>query len=143
MTRSIRRTLGCMEDPAACNKAEQIKEAFRDWIFKEPKRRKKYVDFYNETFNCDRQRSYDGSYLKLPGLNSLLKLRPYQKNAVARAFLSCVKDDISNDKLAFVWPLYYARFWKPSFAPFSAPRIRNDANMNLAVMPNVRNIPPI
>ena len=43
--------------------------------------------FYNETFNCDRQRSYDGSYLKLPGLNPLLKLRPYQKNAVARALL--------------------------------------------------------
>ena len=45
------------------------------------------MDFYNETFNCDRQRSYDGSYLKLPGLNPLLKLRPYQKNAVARALL--------------------------------------------------------
>ncbi len=71
----------------ARDKAEQIKEAFRDWIFKEPERRKKYVDFYNETFNCDRQRSYDGSYLKLPGLNPLLKLRPYQKNVVARALL--------------------------------------------------------
>lgn len=45
------------------------------------------MDFYNETFNCDRQRSYDGSYLKLPGLNPLLKLRPYQKNVVARALL--------------------------------------------------------
>ena len=68
----------------ARDKAEQIKEAFRDWIFKEPKRRKKYVDFYNETFNCDRQRSYDGSYLKLPGLNPLLKLRPYQKNSCSK-----------------------------------------------------------
>ena len=83
----VRYVINRKETMLARDKAEQIKEAFRDWIFKEPKRRKKYVDFYNETFNCDRQRSYDGSYLKLPGLNPLLKLRPYQKNAVARALL--------------------------------------------------------
>lgn len=83
----VRYVINRKETMLARDKAEQIKEAFRDWIFKEPERRKKYVDFYNETFNCDRQRSYDGSYLKLPGLNPLLKLRPYQKNAVARALL--------------------------------------------------------
>lgn len=83
----VRYVVNRKETMLARDKAEQIKEAFRDWTFKEPERRKKYVDFYNETFNCDRQRSYDGSYLKLPGLNPLLKLRPYQKNAVARALL--------------------------------------------------------
>lgn len=83
----VRYIINRKETMLAREKAEQIKEAFREWIFKEPERRKKYVDFYNETFNCDRQRTYDGSYLKLPGLNPLLKLRPYQKNAVARALL--------------------------------------------------------
>lgn len=62
----------------ARDKAEQIKEAFRDWILRNQSA-EKICGFYNETFNCDRQRSYDGSYLKLPGLNPLLKLRPYQK----------------------------------------------------------------
>lgn len=55
----VRYVINRKETMLARDKAEQIKEAFRDWIFKEPKRRKKYVDFYNETFNCDRQRSYD------------------------------------------------------------------------------------
>ena len=84
----VRYVINRKETMLARDKAEQIKRSLPGFrIFKEPERRKKYVDFYNETFNCDRQRSYDGSYLKLPGLNPLLKLRPYQKNAVARALL--------------------------------------------------------
>lgn len=46
------------------------------------------MDYYNQTFNCIRLREYDGSYLELPGLNPLLKLRPYQKNAIARILSS-------------------------------------------------------
>ncbi len=72
----------------ARDKAEQLKEEFQSWIFKDPDRRKKYVDYYNETFNCIRLREYDGSYLELPGLNPLLNLRSYQKNAVARILSS-------------------------------------------------------
>ena len=72
----------------ARDKAEQIKEAFRSWIFQDAERRKKYVDYYNQTFNCIRLREYDGSYLKLPGLSPLIELRPYQKNAVARILSS-------------------------------------------------------
>lgn len=76
------------ETMLARDKAEQLKEEFREWIFQDPGRRKKYVDYYNQTFNCIRLREYDGSYLELPGLNPLLKLRPYQKNAIARILSS-------------------------------------------------------
>ena len=65
----------------------QIKEAFRAWIFKDQERRQKYVDYYNNTFNCIRLRSYDGSFLQFPGMNPEIKLREHQKNAVARILL--------------------------------------------------------
>ncbi len=53
-----------------------------------PKDEKKYVDYYNETFNNLRLRKYDGSFLTLPGMSRELELRDYQKNAVARGLLS-------------------------------------------------------
>lgn len=83
----VRYVINRQETMLAREKAEQIKECFREWIFKDSERRKKYVDYYNETFNCDRQREYNGEYLQLPGLNPILQLRSYQKNAVARALL--------------------------------------------------------
>ena len=70
------------------DKAEQIKEEFRSWIFREAERRQKYVDYYNDTFNNIRLREYDGSYLTMPGMNPLISLRPHQKNAIARILLS-------------------------------------------------------
>lgn len=85
---TVRYQLNQKETMIARDKAEQLKEEFRGWIFRDPKRRKKYVDYYNQTFNCIRLREYDGSYLELPGLNPLIKLRPYQKNAVARILSS-------------------------------------------------------
>ncbi len=85
---SVRYQVNQKETMLARDKAEQLKEAFREWIFRDPERRKKYVDYYNQTFNCIRLREYDGSYLELPGLNPLLKLRPYQKNAIARILSS-------------------------------------------------------
>lgn len=72
----------------ARDKAEQIKEEFRSWIFREAERRRKYVDYYNENFNNIRLREYDGSYLTMPGMNPLISLRPHQKNAIARILLS-------------------------------------------------------
>ena len=56
-------------------------------IFSDPVRRKKYVDYYNETFNNIRLREYDGSVLSFPGMNPEIELRPHQKNAVARILL--------------------------------------------------------
>ena len=76
------------ETMLARDKAEQIKEEFRSWIFREAERRRKYVDYYNETFNNIRLREYDGSYLTMPGMNPMISLRPHQKNAIARILLS-------------------------------------------------------
>ena len=75
------------ETMLAREKQNQMKEAFKAWIFKEQERRQKYVDYYNNTFNCIRLRSYDGSFLKFPGMNPEIKLREHQKNAVARILL--------------------------------------------------------
>lgn len=75
------------ETMLAREKQNQIKEAFRAWIFKDQERRQKYVDYYNNTFNCIRLRSYDGSFLQFPGMNPEIKLREHQKNAVARILL--------------------------------------------------------
>ena len=72
------------ETMLAREKQEQMKEAFKDWIFREPERRQKYVRYYNETFNNIRLRTYDGSHLTFPGMNPEIKLRDHQKNAIAR-----------------------------------------------------------
>lgn len=75
------------ETTLAREKQNQMKEAFKSWIFKEQGRRQKYVDYYNETFNNIRLREYDGSYLTFSGMNPEIKLRDHQKNAVARVLL--------------------------------------------------------
>ena len=85
---TVRYQINQRETMIARDKAERLKEEFRGWIFRDPERRKKYVDYYNQTFNCIRLREYDGSYLELPGLNPLIRLRGYQKNAVARILSS-------------------------------------------------------
>ena len=72
------------ETIAARAKQDQIKETFRDWIFKDPDRRKKYVDFYNTNFNNLRLREYNGSHLKFPGMSPEILLRDHQTNAAAR-----------------------------------------------------------
>ena len=63
------------------------KEAFKEWIFKDPERRAKYVEYYNETFNNSRLREYDGSHLLFPGMNPEIKLKDHQRNAVARILM--------------------------------------------------------
>lgn len=72
------------ETMLAREKQQQIKDAFKSWIFAEPNRRKFYVDYYNENFNNIRLREYDGSHLTFPGMNALVTLKPHQVNAVAR-----------------------------------------------------------
>ena len=75
------------ETMLAKEKQNQLKEAFREWIFKEPERRNKYVSYYNETFNNVRLREYDGSHLEFPGMNPDIQLKQHQKNAVARILM--------------------------------------------------------
>ena len=72
------------ETMLAREKQNQMKEAFKGWVFKDPERRQGYVDYYNETFNNIRLREYDGSHLTFPGMNPEIRLRDHQKNAVAR-----------------------------------------------------------
>ena len=75
------------ETMLAREKQNQMKERFKEWIFAEPERRQKYVEYYNETFNNIRLREYDGSHLTFPGMNPDIHLKPHQKNAVARVLL--------------------------------------------------------
>lgn len=72
------------ETVLAKEKAEELKSAFKEWLFEDMDRRQKYVTLYNERFNNIRLREYDGSFLSFPGMNHEFALRPHQKNAVAR-----------------------------------------------------------
>ena len=75
------------ETMLAREKQSQIKEKFKDWLFSDPERRAKYVEYYNETFNNSRLREYDGSHLQFPGMNPEIDLKPHQRNAIARILL--------------------------------------------------------
>lgn len=75
------------ETMLAKNKQDEVKQAFKDWIWREPERRRKYVDYYNETFNNIRLREYDGSHLEFPGMNPDIHLNPHQENAIARILM--------------------------------------------------------
>ena len=69
----------------AIEKSKKIKEEFKKWIFEDPARKEKYERRYNDIFNSLVGREYDGSKLTFPGLENNFKLRPHQKNCVARA----------------------------------------------------------
>ena len=71
------------ETAIAQGKQELIKEAFREWIWKDPNRREQLCKLYNEKFNSNRPREYDGSHLQFPGMNPEIQLRPHQVNAIA------------------------------------------------------------
>ena len=72
------------ETAIAQAKQEQIKQAFQEWIWKNPSRRERLTRLYNEKFNSVRPREYDGSHLSLAGINPEISLRRHQLNAVAR-----------------------------------------------------------
>ncbi len=72
------------ETAIAQAKQEQIKQAFQEWIWKDPSRRERLTKLYNEKFNSIRPREYDGSHLSLAGINPEISLRQHQLNAVAR-----------------------------------------------------------
>ena len=75
------------ETQLAKEKARQMKEAFRSWIWADIDRRDHYVEKYNFLFNAIRGREYDGSHQTFPGMNPAISLRPHQQNAVLRAKL--------------------------------------------------------
>lgn len=71
------------ETAIAQGKQELIKQAFADWIWKDPDRREKLTRLYNEKFNSTRPREYDGSHMSFVGINPEITLRPHQVNAIA------------------------------------------------------------
>lgn len=72
------------ETAIAQGKQEQIKQAFKDWIWRDDQRREQLCRLYNDRFNNLRPREYDGSHLKFVGINPEITLRPHQINAIAR-----------------------------------------------------------
>ena len=71
------------ETTLAQQKQQAIKDAFRDWIWKDPERRQTLVELYNEKFNSTRPREYDGSHISFSGMSPEISLREHQKNAIA------------------------------------------------------------
>ena len=71
------------ETMAAQAKQEVIKQAFQDWIWKDPERRNRLVRYYNDTFNSKRPREYDGRHITFGGISPEITLRPHQVNAIA------------------------------------------------------------
>lgn len=82
--RKKKAVLNKKETAIAQGKQDLIKQAFQDWIWKEPERRQRLTDYYNENFNAIRPREYDGSHLNFYGMNPEIRLREHQKNGVAR-----------------------------------------------------------
>ena len=78
------RVLNEKETAMAQQKQDAMKEAFSDWIFKDPERRRDLCAVYNKLFNSSRPREYDGSHINFIGMNPEIKLEPHQRNAVAR-----------------------------------------------------------
>ena len=78
-----KRVLNSKETTLAQQKQQAIREAFRDWIWRDPDRRRELVQLYNERFNSTRPREYDGRHLIFPGMNPEITLREHQLNAIA------------------------------------------------------------
>lgn len=73
------------ETDLAQDKALKMKEAFRRWLWEKPERREKYVERYNNLFNCIVGRKFDGSHQTFPGMSPSIQLKPHQLDAVMRA----------------------------------------------------------
>lgn len=71
------------ETAIAQGKQALIKQAFQDWIWKDPERRERLTRLYNDKFNSIRPREYDGSHINFAGINPEITLRPHQINAIA------------------------------------------------------------
>ena len=70
------------ETAIAQGKQELLKEAFAEWIWKDPERREKICKAYNILFNSNRPREYDGSHINFSGMNPEITLRKHQVNAI-------------------------------------------------------------
>ena len=78
------RVLNKKETTLAQQKQEQLKQAFKDWLWQDPERRQYLTEKYNKLFNSTRPREYDGSHINFSGISPEITMRPHQLNAVAR-----------------------------------------------------------
>ena len=78
-----RRVLNAKETTLAAQKQQAIRDAFKDWIWRDPERRQALVRQYNEEMNSTRPREYDGSHIVFSGMNPEITLREHQKSAIA------------------------------------------------------------
>ena len=78
-----RRVLNAKETTLAAQKQQAIRDAFRDWIWRDPERRQALVRQYNEEMNSTRPREYDGSHITFGGMNPSITLRDHQLGAIA------------------------------------------------------------
>ena len=78
-----RRVLNAKETTLAAQKQQAIRDAFRDWIWRDPERRQTLVRQYNEEMNSTRPREYDGSHITFGGMNPAITLRDHQLGAIA------------------------------------------------------------
>ena len=78
-----KKVLSTKETTITQQKQERIEQAFQEWIWKDPERRRYLCEKYNKTFNSTRPREYDGSHITFVGMNPEITLQPHQKNGVA------------------------------------------------------------
>ena len=78
-----RRVLNAKETTLAAQKQQAIRDAFKDWIWRDPERRQTLVRQYNEEMNSTRPREYDGSHITFGGMNPSITLRDHQLGAIA------------------------------------------------------------
>ena len=81
--RQAEAVLNKKETTLAQQKQQAIKDAFQNWVWKDPYRRAELVEKYNELFNSTRPREYDGSHIHFGGMNPEIRLREHQQNAIA------------------------------------------------------------
>lgn len=78
-----RRVLNVKATTLAAQKQQMVRDAFKDWIWQDPERRRELVRHYNDTMNCIRPREYDGSHIVFHGINPAITLKPHQLGAIA------------------------------------------------------------
>lgn len=82
--KKVRSEVNSERTSAARDLAEQLEETWEEWLYSDYDRKQNLVNIYNRKFNNIRLREYDGSYLSFPQMNRMIRLEPYQKNAIAR-----------------------------------------------------------
>lgn len=65
-------------------KQEELQQVFQTWLWNEPERRHALETLYNQRFNQEVPRKYNGEFISFDGMNPTICLRDHQKDAVAR-----------------------------------------------------------